>query len=284
MLQSRRLMETYMQTPQYHLPTLYCVLALVMLAATACTRPTMTVDPVAVVTPPHATPPVVMPPSMTPPVVGSTAHAPFGSRQVFHVGHSVTYADGLVVVLDIINDSRCKPNVQCIWAGELAPQLTVRGSKIGASQTVSLGTQRNTKRMIAGYELALLDASTDAATLMVTNGTDVASGVPAPAKGDSGVHGVVLIGPTCPVERMPPDPNCRDKPYTATFSIDTMAGVHVATVASAADGSLAIGLRPGAYVIRLQSNAVMPRMAPQEFSVAAHAQTQLRLNLDSGMR
>ena len=212
------------------------------------------------------------------------AHAQFGSRQVFHVGHQVTYADGLVVVLDTINDSRCKSNVQCIWAGELAPQLKLRGGKIGAPQAISLGTQRNTKRALGGYELALLDASADAATLMVTKGTDAVPGDPAPAKGDSGVRGIVLIGPTCPVERMPPDPNCPDKPYAATFSIDTMAGAHVATVASGVDCSFAIHLRPGAYVIRLQSNAMMPRMAPHEFSVAAHTQTQLRLNLDSGMR
>ncbi|HTK33346.1 MAG TPA: hypothetical protein VL335_02235, partial [Candidatus Paceibacterota bacterium] len=30
---------------------------------------------------------------------------------------------------------------------------------------------------------------------------------------DSGVHGTVMLGPTCPVMRNPPDPSCADKPY-----------------------------------------------------------------------
>ena len=103
-------------------------------------------------------------------------------------------------------------------------------------------------------------------------------------RGDSGAHGVVTMGPTCPVERMPPDPKCADRPQVATFSITTSAGAHSATVTSATDGSFSIGLPTGAYVISLQTTAAMPSMAPQTFTVAAHTYTQLRLSLDSGIR
>lgn len=258
-----------MQISRRHLSSLCCLLVGMFISSTACTRPTMPSSPSTAASPSAGV---------------SPANARFGFTQVFRVGQSVTYVDGLVIVLDAINDSRCRPNVQCVWAGELAPQLTLSGGKVGAAQTVLLGTQRARERKLAGYRLALLDASGDAATLIVTRRTAAIPADPAPVKGGSGVHGVVMIGPSCPVVRVPPDPNCGDKPYAATFFIDTAAGARVATVASGADGSFSIRLRPGAYVIRLQSSAMLPRMEPQAFTVTAHARTRLRLSLDSGMR
>ena len=100
----------------------------------------------------------------------------------------------------------------------------------------------------------------------------------------SGVRGSAVIGPTCPVQRMPPDPRCADRPYAATFVIETTAGVRVATVSSGANGSFSARLPPGSYVIRLQATAVMPSMPPQTFNVRANNYTSVRLSLDSGMR
>ena len=100
----------------------------------------------------------------------------------------------------------------------------------------------------------------------------------------SGVRGTVTIGPTCPVERMPPDPACADKPYAGTFVITNASGAIVATFSSGADGSYSAALSPGAYVISLQKGNAMPSMAPQSFTVLTDAFTQLNLSLDSGIR
>src|ERR1035437_9718286 len=35
----------------------------------------------------------------------------------------------------------------------------------------------------------------------------------------SGISGTVLLGPTCPVERIPPDPQCAPKPYSTSINI-----------------------------------------------------------------
>jgi hypothetical protein len=43
--------------------------------------------------------------------------ADFGKPETYALHASRTYADGLTVTLDRIDDSRCKPGVQCIWAG-----------------------------------------------------------------------------------------------------------------------------------------------------------------------
>ncbi|HSD12348.1 MAG TPA: Gmad2 immunoglobulin-like domain-containing protein, partial [Patescibacteria group bacterium] len=42
--------------------------------------------------------------------------------------------------------------------------------------------------------------------------------------GSTGVRGTVTIGPTCPVERIPPEPGCAPKPYATTLRIATAAG------------------------------------------------------------
>lgn len=110
-----------------------------------------------------------------PAVTESAARVPFGSTALLKVGHSITFADGLIVALEKVDDSRC-PVVSCVWAGELAPQLTVHGGKVGASQTVTVGTSiHNRKRALAGYEFALIEATTDSATLVVTKAAAIAS-------------------------------------------------------------------------------------------------------------
>jgi hypothetical protein len=97
-----------------------------------------------------------------------TTKASFGSTNTLNVGHSVTFTDGLTVVLDKVDDSRCPPIVSCVWAGELAPQLTVHGGNVGAPQTITLGTVTKKKRGVAGYAFALIEASNKSATLAVT--------------------------------------------------------------------------------------------------------------------
>jgi len=52
------------------------------------------------------------------------------------------------------------------------------------------------------------------AALIVTAGAQAAK-----HKVDSGIRGEATAGPTCPVERYPPDPHCRDRPYQATVRV-----------------------------------------------------------------
>lgn len=102
-------------------------------------------------------------------VTSAQTMAPFGSTQVFRVGQSVTFTDGLTIVLNRINDSRCPAGTQCIWAGELAPELTLHGGDLGPTgQALTLSTLRAKEHGVAGYHVALIDASQDSATLVVT--------------------------------------------------------------------------------------------------------------------
>jgi hypothetical protein len=101
----------------------------------------------------------------------STTHAAaFGTPQTYATGETRAFDDGLAVTLVRIDDSRCKADVQCIWAGELAPVLTLRGGSLDATQSVSLGTSRTTRAQVGDYGLLIDSATESTATITITRG------------------------------------------------------------------------------------------------------------------
>lgn len=104
-------------------------------------------------------------------------------------------------------------------------------------------------------------------------------------KFESGIRGVVMVGPTCPVERDPPTQECADKPLATNVLIyrsnDLARPVIVTT--SDKDGKFEADLPPGEYVVR-GGEAVMPSCTDTPASVAADAYTTMTLSCDSGIR
>lgn len=100
----------------------------------------------------------------------------------------------------------------------------------------------------------------------------------------SGMSGTASLGPTCPVERMPPDPTCADKPYQGSFYVRTESSKLVTTFNTKSDGSFKVSLAPGTYVITLASDAVMPRLAPTTVTIEKGKTVSVALTLDSGIR
>jgi Immunoglobulin-like domain of bacterial spore germination len=323
------------------------------------------------------------------PTTVPTRSADFGNPETYALHETRTYNDGLTVTLERIDDSRCAPNVQCVWAGELAPVLTLRGGALPGARTVSLGTSRTERAQVEEYAVRLDSATTATATITITRGTGggataelrvdsptsgqtVASplavrgnargtwyfeatfpvtlldangnrlaqshataqgewmttdwvpftaslsfptpttntgtlvlensnpsGDPARAlsvrvpvrfatataidTGGTGVRGSAHVGPTCPVERTPPDPACADRAYAGNFVIETVGGNRVAEFTTASDGRYSVALPPGSYQVRLRDANAMPSMAAQPFTVR-DGWSQLDLALDSGIR
>jgi hypothetical protein len=202
--------------------------------------------------------------------------AQFDNPETYAVHETRTYADGLSVTLDRIDDSRCKPNVQCIWAGELAPMLTLRGGGVTGTRTVSLGTTRTQRAQVDGYGVTLVSATEATATITITR----AGGSSGAA---TGVRGTATVGPTCPVERTPPDPNCANRAYAGTFVVDSVGGTRIAQFTTAADGTYSVALPPGSYQVRLDDPNRLPSMAPRAFTVG-DGWSVVDLVLDSGIR
>jgi len=111
--------------------------------------------------------------------------------------------------------------------------------------------------------------------------TTIAAASPSPAD-DSGIEGIVTIGPTCPVERA--DSPCPDRSFEATIDIQDASGRRVAQVRSGADGRFRVSLEPGAYILHPLSTTTPPYAADQTVSVARAAVTSVQIQYDSGIR
>lgn len=101
---------------------------------------------------------------------------------------------------------------------------------------------------------------------------------------ESGIRGTVTIGPTCPVETDPPQPECAPRPYSGVFIVTTESGERIKTFRSDADGRFSVALDPGVYVVAMESESGLPFLKPLEFVVFANAYTELDFMADSGIR
>jgi hypothetical protein len=102
------------------------------------------------------------------------------------------------------------------------------------------------------------------------------------AEPDSGIEGTVTIGPTCPVVQV--GNPCLDKPYQATLTVLTSAGVKLLQFQTGADGHYRITLAPGDYILHPESPQMMPHAPDIPFAVVAHQFTRVDVVYDSGIR
>lgn len=113
------------------------------------------------------------------------------------------------------------------------------------------------------------------------------AGCLAPQAPDSGVEGVATLGPTCPVQRDPPDPACADKPFQGNLTATSADGQReVARFATGPDGRFRVALAPGEYAIRnAQDPNGLPRCSSEgTFVVRAGAWTRADVACDTGIR
>ena len=98
-----------------------------------------------------------------------TPPAAYGSTQTLALGQTLRYDDGLSLELARVEDSRCKQGQQCVWAGELAPILEVRGGLSGDKATeLRLATGSAPKKQLGRYTFVLRQATPEAATVTLT--------------------------------------------------------------------------------------------------------------------
>lgn len=101
----------------------------------------------------------------------------------------------------------------------------------------------------------------------------------------SGVRGTVLLGPTCPVERIPPDPMCADRPYeTSIFVYRAGASALFAQGTSDAAGVFQFALPPGDYVLKAGGASMLPRCSPASVTVGPSGYATTTVFCDTGIR
>ncbi len=99
------------------------------------------------------------------------------------------------------------------------------------------------------------------------------------------LNGTVLAGPTCPVERIPPDPRCADRPVSgAKIIVVNEAGARVADVVSDADGRFSMALSPGTYTVKPQPVPGLLGTAPPQAIQLTDTQIEVTVRYDTGIR
>jgi len=108
------------------------------------------------------------------------------------------------------------------------------------------------------------------------------AGCSASSPSDSGIRGLVTIGPTSPAQQQG---ESGTKPYAADLVIKPQGGrSSVARVTSDSNGRFSATLEPGTYVIRASSTQVMPSLQPVIVTVEAHRFAEVIVPFDSGIR
>ena len=195
-----------------------------------------------------------------------------------------------VAFREVIEDSRCPVDVQCIWAGQVVVRLVGEHSdgRVAAltltmpAGGLSSGALGDLRVEAQGIE-PVRRAGTPPPVVYILH---LRIGAPQTLSPSalSGVRGRVTIGPMCPVMRA--DEACPDRPYRATLIVRDAARREIARVESSDDGAYALPLPPGAYVMEPQSPSAsrLPWASPQPFEVRASAWTTLDVAFDSGIR
>jgi hypothetical protein len=105
--------------------------------------------------------------------------------------------------------------------------------------------------------------------------------------GETGLRGLVVAGPTCPVETIPPQSGCEaHRVEGAVLVIQDADGNEVARAMSAADGTFQLVLAPGAYRIVPQPvEGLMGTAAESTFRVElGEPWSDLTIEYDTGIR
>jgi hypothetical protein len=99
----------------------------------------------------------------------------------------------------------------------------------------------------------------------------------------SGVRGVVVAGPQCPVEQI--GSPCPDQPFVGTVRASALDGSVVAEVDTDREGRFRIPLDPGTYVLDVEvPGGGPPTSTPQPVRVEDGRFTAVTLQVDTGIR
>lgn len=206
------------------------------------------------------------------------------NRTIFSNGLSIT-------PLAVIQDNRCPVDVQCIQAGTVKISVQISDDIEGVEKILELGKsqsfgdinitlakvlpKRNSKTTIASadYNFEFIVAT-------ASNSTDLGQGT---------IQGKVTIGPICPVERIPPDPQCQPTPemFAARkiFVYEPNKTTLVTTVTPDNKGSFSVILPAGNYYLDITHQLIggvsgLPTLVQVEKDKAVN----LNVNVDTGIR
>lgn len=98
------------------------------------------------------------------------------------------------------------------------------------------------------------------------------------------LSGSVVAGPTCPVERVPPDPRCAPRPVAgAVILVVDSEGNQIALATSDAQGGFELWLDTGTYTLIPQPVPGLLGTAPEQ-TITISRPTSVLFTYDTGIR
>lgn len=106
--------------------------------------------------------------------------------------------------------------------------------------------------------------------------------------GNGTVIGHVVLGPVCPVEKIPPDPACAPKPFKSFINVwNLMTGSSYHGVYTDSKGSFILSLSPGNYGLKVETpvpGPSYPRCTQVNVLVVANKTRSVTISCDTGIR
>lgn len=102
------------------------------------------------------------------------------------------------------------------------------------------------------------------------------------------LEGKITIGPLCPVESNPPNPECQptEQTYKAwpiiVLTVDTET--LVAIIQPDLDGNYTIALAEGPYIVDLENEHLFGKNLPAKIDIIPNKTVTLDINIDTGIR
>jgi hypothetical protein len=203
------------------------------------------------------------------------------------IGQEVSGLDVSIMPLAVLQDSRCPIDVQCIQAGTVKMRARLTSGLGTATQEFTIGQPITTE----AETVTLTDVSPQpTAGIKIKDSEyvfrfEVAKRIDNTVPSGSGVRGTVSLGPTCPVMRDPPDPQCADRGYATTIVVRRTGSTSTfATGKSDASGAFTFSLPPGSYTLSAGSGTMLPRCSPVEVTVSSTEYVTTTISCDTGIR
>ncbi len=191
-----------------------------------------------------------------------------------------------ITPLEVVSDSRCPSDVQCVWAGEISVKVLLEKGSVRSEVTLkpqvpfvfeknkilltAVTPENNSKEPLTKADYRF--------TFLVTPLTVDTTG---------SISGHVTMSPICPVERIPREPQCEPKPYSTSIHIREEGKQKIVkTIQSESSGAFSTNLSPGLYELEAvtANGAILPKCTKMIVLVKPAENSIINISCDTGIR
>jgi len=202
------------------------------------------------------------------------------------LGQKILIEGVFITPLEVVADSRCPVDVDCIWAGEISVKVKLEKGNVNKEivlkqlipvsfeenviSLINVIPENNTKKPVTKEDYRF--------TFQVVSLSAIKTGT---------ISGMVTTSPTCPVERIPREPQCNPKPYATSINIRKEGEqAIIKTIQSNNSGVFETSLNQGSYELEATTanGSIFPRCNKITVVVQSELTSPVDISCDTGIR